>query len=139
MFNRNDWVQIYQQLDTGKVQRLFFPRSSGYMSVYANACSVKAEARNNVIDLTADNVETLRIYVNDQMIDYAAPVTVVVNKREKFKGLLKPSVDEMLRDQIFVGRGWRYFTAVIDISMAGPSTAPATRSTTRPLQRGRII
>jgi len=57
---------------------------------------------------------------------------------QKFKAMLKPSVEEMLRDQLVVGRGWRYFTAVIDISMVThdpPKTLPATR----PLQKGRII
>ena len=141
MFNRSDWVQIYQELNPGKTGRLFFPRSSGYMTVYSESCSVKADVKNNVITATADNVETARFYVNDQMVNFAAPVTLIVNKRERFKGVLKPSVDEMLRDQINLGRGWRYYTAAIDLTTveSGPSSLPATRPATRPLQRGRII
>jgi hypothetical protein len=137
-FNRVDWVQIYQQLNTGKSQRLFFPRSSGYMEIYPSTCSIKAEIRNNVIEASTDNVDTLRFYVNDQMVNFAAPVTVRINKIQKFKGLLKPSVEEMLRDQTVLGRGWRYFTAVIDLSMTDHPVA-ATLPATRPLQRGRII
>jgi len=137
-FNRIDWVQIYQQLNTGKSQRLFFPRSSGYMEIYPNSCSLKAEIRNNTIEATTDNVDTLRFYVNDQMVNFAAPVTVRVNKIQKFTGLLKPSIEEMLRDQTILGRGRRYFTAVIDISMIAHA-APTTIPTTRPTTRGRII
>jgi hypothetical protein len=135
-FNRVDWIQIYQQLNTGKSQRLFFPRSSGYMEVYPNSCSLKAEAGGNTIVATSENVDTLRFYVNDRMVNFAEPVTVTINKIQKFKGMLKPSAEEMLRDQVFLGRGWRYFTAVIDISMV--DHAPATLPATRPLQRGRI-
>jgi hypothetical protein len=40
----------------------------------------------------------------------------------------------MLKDQLFLGRGWRYYTAVIDVDLAPP---PTTQPTTRP--SGRII
>jgi hypothetical protein len=137
-FNRVDWIQIYQQLNTGKTERLFFPRSSGYMSVYENSGSTKAEIKNNVIDAVSENVDTLRFYLNDQMVDFSEPVTVQFSKRQKFKGILKPSIEEMLRDQLVLGRGWRYFTAVVDVSMVD-HTESTTRPATRPLQRGRII
>jgi hypothetical protein len=43
--------------------------------------------------------------------------------------MVSPSVDEMLKDQLFVGRGWRYFTAVLDVDLAPPpaSTKPTSR------------
>jgi hypothetical protein len=141
MFNRVDWVQIYQQLDTGKELQMFFPRSSGHMTVYEKSCSVKVSIRDNQIDAAVDNVDSLRFYVNDQMIDFSKPVTVLINKRQRFKGLLKPSVDQMLRDQLFLKRGWRYFTSGVDIEMVdhGPSTRPAAQPTTAPLHKGRIV
>ena len=133
-FNRIDWVQMYQQLDTGKELQMFFPRSSGHMTVYENSCTVHALVHDNQIEATIDNVNTLRFYVNDQMIDFSKPVAVVINKQQRFKGLLKPSVDEMLRDQLFLKRGWRYFTAAIDVDMV--AHPPATRPTTAPLHMG---
>ena len=44
---------------------------------------------------------------------------------------VKPSVEETLKDQLFMGRGWRYYTAVIDIDL---DTMPVVRrpTTTRP-------
>jgi len=137
-FNRADWVQIYQPLNPGESKRLFFPRSSGFMEVFQNSASVKAEVAGNVINATSDNVDTLRFYVNDRLINFNEPVTVNVNKIQKFKQSLKPGIEDLLRDQLVLGRGWRYYTAVIDISMtthAPPTTLPATR----PLQKGRII
>jgi hypothetical protein len=45
----------------------------------------------------------------------------------------------MLKDQLFLGRGWRYYTAVIDLDLAPPpATQPTTGPTSRPT-RGRII
>lgn len=140
VFNRNDWVQIYQEDDPGKERRLYFRIGTGHMTVYTNPCSVKAEVHGNRIDATADNVDTLRFYVNDQMANLAEPITVAINRKVKFKGTVKPSAEEMLRDQLFVGRGWRYYTAAIDIGLADhPSTALATRPSTRPLHKGRIL
>ena len=140
-FNRIDWVQIYQQLDTGKELELFFPRSSGHMTVYEQSCSVHALVHDNQIEATVDNVDSLRFYVNDQMIDFSRPVSVIINKKQRFKGLLKPNLEEMLRDQLFLKRGWRYFTAAIDVEMVthAPATRPATRPTTAPVHTGRII
>jgi len=137
IFNRSDWVQIYQAEDPGKERRLYFRHGTGHMTVVANSCSIKAEIQGNQITVAADNVDSFRLYLNDQMIDFAQPVTVTVNRKVKFKGMLKASVVEMLKDQVFLGRGWRYYTGVIDIDLVDhPSTKPATRPTTG---KGRII
>ena len=31
-----------------------------------------------------------------------------------FEALVQPSVDVMLKDQLFMGRGWRYYTGMVD-------------------------
>jgi hypothetical protein len=47
----------------------------------------------------------------------------------------------MLKDQLFLGRGWRYYTAVVDLDLAPPpattttTTRPSTRPTTKPVLR----
>jgi hypothetical protein len=70
------------------------------------------------------------------MVDFTKTVTVVVakNPKAKFEGVLNPSVDTMLKDQLFLGRGWRYFTAFVDLELR---PQPATRPT-RPATRGSI-
>jgi hypothetical protein len=56
-----------------------------------------------------------------------------VNKKARFTRIVKPSMEEMLKDQLFLGRGWRYFTGVVDIDVFDrPPPGPTTRSTTRP-------
>jgi hypothetical protein len=130
-FNRNDWVQIYQPMRPGDEQKLFFTRGSGHMVIYASSFMVDATVENNRINATSTNVESMRFYLNDQMVDFSRPVVVSVNRRVRFEGMLKPSLEEMLKDQLFMGRGWRYYTAFVDIDFGAdrPATRPATRAT----------
>jgi hypothetical protein len=61
------------------------------------------------------------------MVDFAKPVSVIVNGKQRFSDIVKQSTDEMLKDQMFLGRGWRYFTAVIDLDLTEPTSRPSTR------------
>ncbi|MBC8146198.1 MAG: hypothetical protein H7X80_11490 [bacterium] len=136
IFNRNDWLQIYQPMNAGDEHRLIFSKGRGFMVTYANTFKADATIAKNKIEVTADNVAFLRLYFNDQMIDFSQPVTVSVNRKVRFEGKLTPSADVMLKDQLFLGRGWRYYTAFVDLDLAAttrPATRPATtRATTRP-------
>jgi hypothetical protein len=133
-FNRADWVQVYQPLRPGKEGRLLI-RGGGQMNVNQNAFRIDAAiVAPNRIELKTDNVGMLRLYLNDRMVDMKKPVTVTVNKKVKFEGIVRPSVGEMLADQLFLGRGWRYYAGVIDIDLADlPATRPTTRPATRPI------
>ena len=130
MFNRLDWVQMYQALRTGPDQKLLFRHGGGSMIVNQNGMTLQAKIANNRIDAKTDNVESMRFYLNDQMIDFSKPVILSINGKVRFEGMLRPNVDEMLKDQLFLGRGWRYFTAVIDVDFGEPSTKPTTKATT---------
>jgi len=93
----------------------------------------------NRIEAKTENIQSLRFYLNDQMVDFSRPLTVLINGKVRFEGFVKSSIDEMLKDQLFLGRGWRYFTAFVDIDFSnlGGATRPTTRpATTQP--RGRI-
>jgi hypothetical protein len=138
VFNRNDWVQIYQPFESGDDRRLYFRHGTGYMVVDANTWRVDATVNANKITVTTDNVETFRLYVNDQMVDLKRPVSVIVNNKARFEGLVKLSTTDMLKDQLTLGRGWRYYCGEIDIDLAPPSTQPLTQPATRP-HRGHII
>jgi hypothetical protein len=136
IFNRADWLQIYQPLNPGKGRRLLLRRGTGPIKTYEHAYSARAAiTAPNRIEIRTDNVATLRVYVNDQMVDFAKPVTVLVNTKTRFEGMLAPDVEPMLKDQLFLGRGWRYYTAAIDIDLAPLPTKPTTRPTTSPITR----
>ncbi len=70
------------------------------------------------------------------MSDFREPMAVVWNKKPRFEGLVKPSINEMLKDQIFIGRGWRYYTAIIEIDLAPPTMKPSTAPTMQTKKQG---
>ena len=130
MFNRIDWLQVWQPSNPGKERRLFLRNGRGNFVITGNAWTAQAaRTGKNQFELVTRNVATLRLYVNDQMANFAEPVRVTVNKKVQFEGKVTPSAAEMLKDQLFLGRGWRYFTGVIEIDLAPP---PATTETPKP-------
>jgi hypothetical protein len=141
IFNRVDWIQVYQELDPGPPVSLRLSHGAGPLQFYTYAYSLEAVRNGNTIDISTTNVLSLRLYFNDQMVDFSKPVKVIVNKKTRFDGMLKQSVTEMLLDQLFLGRGWRYYTAVLDLDLGnstatvetgGPTTQMATAPATRP-------
>ncbi|HWE04908.1 MAG TPA: hypothetical protein VG326_21050 [Tepidisphaeraceae bacterium] len=145
IFNRNDWIQIWQETDPGKESRMIFRHGGGHMVVTRNSARIDARYEGNSIDLTLDNVESLRIYLNDRMVDFDKPIKVHLNKKRTIEGYAHRNIEQMMNDQIFLGRGWRYYSAVLDIDLTDPSAAtrpstnPSTRATTRPSRTGKII
>jgi hypothetical protein len=135
LFNRLDWVQMYQAFTSGPDTKLLFRHGGGSMIVNQNTMSIQAKIADNKIEAKTDNVESMRFYLNEQMIDFSRPVSLSINGKVRFEGILKPNLDEMLKDQLFLGRGWRYFTAVIDVDFGAPATKPTTRPATRPIPR----
>ncbi len=134
VFNRVDWVQLYQPLRPGDDIKMLFTSGGEQMTLYQNSFRVVANIEdNNTISLKTTNVATARIYLNDQMVDFSRPVRLVINGKPRYEHLVQQDVEEMLKDQLFLGRGWRYFTAMIDLDMAAsPSSRPATASSAAP-------
>ncbi len=127
-FNRIDWLQVYQPLTPGAEKHLTLRKGTGQIIVNENTHSVQAALTGpQKIEAKTDNIASLRFYLNDQMMDLTQPVVIIINGKGRFEGIVKPSIDEMLRDQLFIGRGWRYFTAAVDIDLVPPRA-----STTQP-------
>jgi hypothetical protein len=133
-FNRVDWVQVYQPLEAGAERQMLMRSGTGKIIVNENAFTIEATYNGNKIEAKSANVQTLRFYLNDQMMDLAKPVTIIVNGKTRFEGMVKTSLEEMLNDQMFLERGWRYFTAVVDLDLGvSPASQPTTRATSRPV------
>jgi hypothetical protein len=120
IFNRIDWIQVYQPLDSGPDKIAQLEHGTGTMRFFENPFTLDATLKANHVDMTTANVDSMRLYFNDQMIDFSKPLVVTVNNRDRFRGLLALNIDEMMRDQLFLGRGWRYFTAVLDLELSAP-------------------
>ncbi len=126
IFNRADWIQIYQPLDPGEQAKVQFSHGSQGMYIYQNTFRVIGEITDrHTITLTTRNVRLVRVYLNDQMVDMSAPVKIIANGLTRYNAIPTQSIAEMLKDQTFIGRGWRYYTAVIDLDL---TESPATRN-----------
>lgn len=51
----------------------------------------------NRIEVTADRVQRYSLFLNDVLIDPAKPLTVITNGTRSFEGMLKPSLETLLR------------------------------------------
>ena len=51
----------------------------------------------NRIEITADRVQRYSLFLNEQLIDFSKPLTVVTNGRLSFSGTVSPSVETLLR------------------------------------------
>ncbi|HEX4054427.1 MAG TPA: hypothetical protein VHX86_09190 [Tepidisphaeraceae bacterium] len=129
IYNRSDWVQIYQPMSPGEQAKVEFSRGSQGMYLYQNGFRAVGEiVDSHTINLTTRNVRLVRLYLNDQMVDLDHPVKVVANGRTRFEAIVPQSTQEMLKDQMFLGRGWRYYTGVIDLDLSRiPTTEPNGR------------
>jgi hypothetical protein len=132
LLNRNDWVQVYQMLASGKEKKAIIKQSRSTITLQENSYELTASfTAPNRIEVKCRNVESMRFLLNDQMINFAQPVTVLVNGVARFQGMLTPNLNEMLNDQLFLGRGWRYYTAAVDVDFGALPARPTTRPTTR--------
>jgi len=131
IFNRADWLQIYQAMSPGQEGKLQVARGTQGVYLYQNGFRVIGQITDpHTITLIAKNVRLVRVYLNDQMVDLTQPLKVIVNGSTKFQGAVPQSVEELLKDQLFLGRGWRYFTSVIDLDL---SETPASRPSSQPV------
>jgi pimeloyl-ACP methyl ester carboxylesterase len=124
IFNRADWIQVYDELDTGDDVLIRLEHGTGPIRVYRNPFTLDAVLDNNIVTLSTKNVDSLRLYFNEHMIDFTKPLIVLINGKERFHALLKPSMEEMMKDQLILGRGWRHYSAVADIDMEAILNAP---------------
>jgi hypothetical protein len=135
ILNRADWIQIYQALAPGEQAKVQFSRGSQGMYVYANSFRVMGEvADRHTIKLTTRNVQLVRIYLNDEMVDMDQPVTIIANGVTRFSGIVPQSTDEMLKDQQFLGRGWRYYTGLVDLDLSEAVSRPTTAPSHAPIE-----
>lgn len=125
-FNRSDWVQVYQMLNSGAEQKAYLQHGTGFLTLEQGSYRITATiGENNRIDVKSDNVESMRLFVNDQLVDMSKPVSVYVNRVKRFEGIVKPNIDDMLKDMVFLNRGWRFYPGYIDIDFGALPTLPS--------------
>ena len=75
---------------------------------------------NNRIEVKAEHVQRYSLFLNDQLIDFSKPLTVVTNGRLSFEGTVTPSVETLLRQARLRQDPERLFSVQVTIVIAKP-------------------
>ena len=107
-FARFYWTQMFERMDDAKI--------AGWTA------EVK---EGNRIEVSTDNVKTLRLFLHDRLLDLGKGVTVVLNGKTVFEGKVERSLKVMIDEVRASGDPGRAFQAVLDLHPEPPAPAPA--------------
>lgn len=79
-------------------------------------------AGNNRIEVKAEHVQRYSLFLNEQLIDFSKPLTVVTNGRLSFEGSVTPSVETLLRQARLRQDPARLFSVHLTIAIAKPAS-----------------
>ncbi|MDK2743137.1 MAG: hypothetical protein NDI90_09490 [Nitrospira sp. BO4] len=77
---------------------------------------------NNRIEVTAERVQRYSLFLNDQLIDFSTPLTVMTNGRLSFEGMVSPSVETLLRQARLRQDPERLFPVHLTIAIEKPAS-----------------
>lgn len=75
-------------------------------------------AGGNRIEVKAEHVQRYSLFLNEQLIDFSKPLTVVTNGRLSFEGTVTPSVETLLRQARLRQDPGRLFSVHLTIAIA---------------------
>jgi predicted esterase len=76
-----------------------FNKQLYWLKVNEPKCGTRlfGEIKGNTVNIKASNIETgFTVFLNDKLVDMKKPVIVKVNGKEKFKGMLTPSISAIV-------------------------------------------
>ncbi|MGZ8365246.1 MAG: carboxylesterase family protein, partial [Nitrospira sp.] len=79
-------------------------------------------AGSNRIEVKAEHVQRYSLFLNEQLIDFSKPLTVVTNGRLSFEGPVTPSVETLLRQARLRQDPARLFSVHLTIAIAKPAS-----------------
>jgi hypothetical protein len=78
---------------------------------------VKAKRKGNAIEIATEEVLSLRVYLDDAMVDLDKPVTITVNGRKLHDGVVKRSMDVLIEEAHKRHDLGMTFTAIVDLKV----------------------
>ncbi|MBX3330827.1 MAG: hypothetical protein KF722_10530 [Nitrospira sp.] len=77
---------------------------------------------SNRIEVKAEHVQRYSLFLNEKLIDFSKPLTVVTNGRLSFEGTVTPSVETLLRQARLRQDPERLFPVQLTIAIAKPAS-----------------
>lgn len=78
-------------------------------------------AANNRIEVKAEHVQRYSLFLNEPLIDFSKPLTVITNGELSFEGIVTPSVETLLRQARLRQDPERLFSIHLTIPIAKPA------------------
>lgn len=75
----------------------------------------------NRIEVETGLVQRYTLFLNDQLVDLAKPVTVVTNKRLSFEGIVTPTVETLLRQARLRQDARQLYSAQVAVQVSNPT------------------
>ena len=104
--------------------RLYWLAIDGEHSGLPLKLTAKSDKSKNTIHLTATDKEDqpatgvkLRVYLNEQLVDLTKEVVIKVNGKEAFKGMVKPSMEALIRSTAERGDPRQVFPAQVKLGL----------------------
>jgi predicted esterase len=69
----------------------------------------------NRIEVTTDRIQRYSLFLNEQLVDFSKPVTIVTNQRVSFEGMVIPSARVLLREARFRRDASAGYPAVVSV------------------------
>ena len=79
-------------------------------------------AGSNRIEVKAEHVQRYSLFLNEQLVDFSKPLTVVTNGRLSFEGTITPSVETLLRQARLRQDPARLFSVQLTIAITKPAS-----------------
>lgn len=128
-FCRNDWIQAWQPISPGQEETRIVPGAGSGIRLFQYPISIQAACANNHITLETKNTAALRLLLSPDMVDFSQPITVELNHKVVHQALVPQGHQATLQDQLLLGRGWRQYTASLDLEPP-PLTPTSAKPTT---------
>jgi hypothetical protein len=77
---------------------------------------------DNRIEVTAERVQRYSLFLNERLIDFSKPLTVMTNGRLSFEGMVSASVETLLRQARLQKDPERLFPVHLTIAIAKPAS-----------------
>lgn len=105
-------------------QRMYWLAIDGKQSQLPLKFTAKADKSKNTVHITAKNHEdkpatgtTLRVYLNNQLVDLSKEVTIHINGKQAFKGIAKPSMEALIRSTAERGDPKQVFPTQVKVKL----------------------
>jgi hypothetical protein len=87
------------------------------LELEAFPAEIKAEIKGNEIRLLTENIRTIRLYLDQALLDLSQPVKIINNGQIVYNSLITPTTDQLLLSVMEKADPTMSFGAILNLSL----------------------